>query len=79
MFGRCMLDQEDACSADIRMIRWIYSYNRKDKVKNEVIREKVRVTPIEDKIRESWLRWFRHVKKRAPNAPVRRCEKITMT
>ena len=44
---------------------------------NEVIRDKVRVPPIEDKIREVRHRWFVHVK-RSIHAPVRRCEMIDL-
>ena len=31
---------------------------------------------IEDKIREASLRWFRHIRRRPRDAPVRRCETI---
>ncbi|XP_075077208.1 uncharacterized protein LOC142163951 [Nicotiana tabacum] len=43
----------------------------KDMIKNEVIRDKVRVACVADKIGELRLRWFRHVK--------RRCERLAMT
>ncbi|KAG5584745.1 hypothetical protein H5410_045179 [Solanum commersonii] len=45
-----------------------------DKIRNEVIREKVRVASVVDKLREVRLRWFGHVKRRCADAPVRRCE-----
>jgi len=32
---------------------------RLDKIRNEVIRDLVKVAPIEDKLRESRLRWFK--------------------
>nr|XP_016494737.1 PREDICTED: uncharacterized protein LOC107813928 [Nicotiana tabacum] len=51
---------------------------KKDKIRNEVIRDKVRVTSVEDNLRESRLRWFGHVKRRDEDAPVRRCERLTM-
>ena len=41
-----------------------------------VIRERVGVAPLEDKLRETRLRWFGHVKRRSVSAPVRRCEAI---
>jgi len=47
--------------AEIRMIRWMCGYIRLDKLKNMVIREKVGVALIEDKIKETTLRWFRLV------------------
>jgi len=43
-----------------------------------VIREKVRVAPIEEKLRETRLRLFGHVKRRGVNAPVRRCNAINL-
>ena len=48
-------------------------YTRLDRIRNESNSEKVGVTSIEDKIRETKLRWFGHRKERSVNAPVRRC------
>lgn len=59
------------------MIRWMRGYSRLDRIMNKDIRELVKVAPIEDKIRESRLRWFGHVK-RSENASVRRCERINI-
>jgi len=61
--------------AEIRMIRWMCSYTRMDRIRNEEISNLVKVAPIEDKMRETRLRWFGHVK-RSVNALVRRCESI---
>jgi len=44
--------------AEMRMIRWMCGYARMDKIRNEVIREKVGVAPIEHKMKETRLRWF---------------------
>jgi len=52
----------------------IYFYNVK--IRNEVIRGKIGVASIEDKMREIRLRWFGHVRRRLMDAPVRRCETI---
>nr|XP_009624733.1 uncharacterized protein LOC104115746 [Nicotiana tomentosiformis] len=49
-----------------------------NKIRNEVIRDKVGVASMEDKLRESRLRWFGHVKRRDIDAPVRKCERLTM-
>jgi len=64
---------------DMRMIRWICGYSRLDRTRNVVFRKRVSVAPIEDKMRETRLRWFGHVMRRGTNEPVRRCEMITMT
>jgi len=49
--------------AEVRMIRWMCGHTRLDKIKNVVIRERVGVAPLEDKLRETRLRWFGHVKR----------------
>jgi len=53
-------------------------YKRLDRLRNETIRETTGVAPIEDKLRESRLRWFGHAKRRSVDAPVRRCESINL-
>jgi len=53
-------------------------YTRMDRIRNGVIRDLVKVAPIGDKIRETRLRWFGHVKRRSVDAPVRRCERINI-
>nr|XP_009802111.1 PREDICTED: uncharacterized protein LOC104247724 [Nicotiana sylvestris] len=49
-----------------------------DRIRNEVIQNKVGVAPVEAKMREARLRWFRHVKRRRADAPVRRCERLAL-
>ena len=51
-------------------------YTRIDRIRNRVIRDLVKVAPIGDKMRESRLRWFGHVKRKSVDALVRRCERI---
>jgi len=53
-------------------------YTRIDRIRNGVIRDLVKVAPIGDKLREIRLRWFGHVKRRSVDAPVRRCERISI-
>nr|XP_009765599.1 PREDICTED: uncharacterized protein LOC104217141 [Nicotiana sylvestris] len=64
--------------AEMRMLRWISGYTRRDKIRNEAIRDKVGVASVEDKMQESRLRWFGHVKRRSIDAPIRKCERLTM-
>ena len=56
--------------AEMRMLRWFCRHTRRDRVRNEVIRERVGVAPIE-KLTQHRLRWFGHVQRRPPEAPVR--------
>ncbi|KAL6524564.1 hypothetical protein OROHE_016235 [Orobanche hederae] len=60
--------------AEMRMLRWMCGHTKKDRLRNEVIREKVRVASTEDKMMENRLRWFGHVRRRPVDAPVRRLE-----
>ena len=62
--------------AEIRMIRWMCGHTRLEKIRNEVIRSKIGVAAIEDKMREARLRWFGHIRRRPMDAPVRRGETI---
>ena len=39
--------------AEMKMIRWMCRYTKMDKISNRVIRDLVRVAPIEDKMRET--------------------------
>ncbi|PVH47796.1 hypothetical protein PAHAL_4G154400 [Panicum hallii] len=57
--------------AEMRMLRWFCGHTRKDRVRNEEIRDRVRVAPIEEKLIQHRLRWFGHVQRRPPEAPVR--------
>ena len=60
----------------MRMIRWMCGHTRLDKIRNEVIRGKIGVSSIGDKIREIRLRWFGHIRRKNMDTPVKRCEKI---
>ena len=62
--------------AEMRMVRWMCGFTGLDRISNGVIRSLAGVAPIEEKVRESRLRWFGHVKRRSVAAPVRRCETI---
>ena len=56
--------------AEIRMLRWIYGHTRMDRVRNDDIRDRLEVAPIEEKFVQHRLRWFDHVQRRPPEAPV---------
>ena len=56
--------------AEMRMLRWFCGHTRRDRVQNEVIRERVEVASIEEKLIQYRLRWFGHVQRRPPEAPV---------
>ncbi|WMV37399.1 hypothetical protein MTR67_030784 [Solanum verrucosum] len=64
--------------AEMRMLRWMCGHTRSNKIRNEVIREKVGVAPVVDKLREARLRWFGHVKRRCADTLVRRCEGLVV-
>ena len=50
--------------AEMRMLRWMCGNTKRDKVRNEDIRNKISVASIEEKMRENRLRWFGYVRRR---------------
>ena len=74
--------KKDACSkadgAEMRMIRWMCGFTRMVRIRNGVIRDVAKVAPIEDKMRETRLRLFGHVKRKSVDAPVGRFEMINI-
>ncbi|PHT45695.1 Syntaxin-81 [Capsicum baccatum] len=64
--------------AEMRMLRLLCGLTRGDKIRNEIIREKMRVALVEDKMREGKQRWFGNVMRRDADAPVRRCERLAL-
>ena len=55
----------------MRMLRSICGHTRRDRVRNDDIRDRLGVAPIEEKLVQHRLRWFGHVQRRPPKAPVR--------
>ena len=64
--------------ADMRMLRWMCGKTRRDRIRNETVREMVGVAPIEEKLRENRLRWFGHVQCRTADAVVKRADMIAL-
>ncbi|KAJ8557154.1 hypothetical protein K7X08_002779 [Anisodus acutangulus] len=64
--------------AEMRMLRWMCGHTRRDRIRNDDIRDRMEVASVEDKMREARLRWFGHVQRRNINSPVRRCERLGM-
>jgi hypothetical protein len=48
----------------------MYGHTRKDRIRNEVICDRVGVAPIDKKLVQHRLRWFGHIRRRPPKAPV---------
>ncbi|KAG5572990.1 hypothetical protein H5410_062756 [Solanum commersonii] len=63
--------------AEMRILKWVW-HTRKDMIRNEAIHRKVGVASREDKMREAKLSWFRHVKTRCTDTPVRRPERLAI-
>jgi hypothetical protein len=57
--------------AEMRMLRWTCSHTRKDRIRNDDIRDKLRVAPIQEKLVQHRLRWFDHIQRRPLEAPIR--------
>ena len=55
------------------MKKWKYM---KDRIQNEEIHLKLGVAPINEKMRESRLRWFGHVQRRVINALAKKKELV---
>jgi hypothetical protein len=57
---------------EMRMLRWICGHTSLDRVRNDDIRGRLGVAPIEEKLIQHRLRWFGHVHRRPLEAPVHR-------
>jgi hypothetical protein len=56
--------------AEMRMLRWICGHTERDRVQNDDIREGLGVAPVEEKLVQHRLRWFRHIQRRPAEAPI---------
>ena len=48
---------------DCYLLRWICGHTRRDRVRNDDIRDRLGVAPIEEKLVQHRLRWFEHVQR----------------
>ena len=55
----------------MRSLRWMCGRTSQDKIRNECFREHLGATSMEDKIRETRLRWFGNLQCR-PAMPIRK-------
>jgi hypothetical protein len=55
----------------MQMLYWICGHTRKDRIRNDDIRDKLGVAPIQEKLVHHRLRWFGHIQQRPPKTPVR--------
>jgi hypothetical protein len=56
--------------AEMCILRWICGHTRINRVRNDDIRDRLGVAPIEEKLVQHRLRWFDHVQRRPSKAPV---------
>jgi hypothetical protein len=54
----------------MRMLRWICGHTRRDRVRNDDIRERLGVAPVEGKLMQHRLRWFGHIQRRPTEVPI---------
>lgn len=64
--------------AKTRMIQWTCGHTRMGRISSEVIKNKVKVAPIKDKMRRTRHKWFDQGKRKSVDAPVRRCAMISL-
>jgi hypothetical protein len=61
---------QQLCVAEMCMLQWICGHTRRDRVRNDDIRERLGVTSVEEKLVEYRLRWFGHMQRRPAEAPI---------
>jgi hypothetical protein len=67
---RCHIQQLSV--AEMCMLRWICGHTRLNLVRNNDLHDLLGVASIEEKFIQYRLRWFGHVHRRPPEAPVHR-------
>ncbi|GJS24790.1 hypothetical protein Tco_0453422 [Tanacetum coccineum] len=64
--------------AKLRMLRWTYGKTLLNMIPNGVYKAQLGVEMIINKLKEGRLRWFGHVRRRPPSAPVRRVKALVV-
>ena len=59
----------------MKMLRWSAGVTRKDKIRNETIREKFKVISIDKKIQAARLTWYGHVQRRGDEYAGKRADR----
>jgi len=54
----------------------MYGKTRHNRIRNDNIKERVEVVPIVEKVMNSWLTWFEHVKWRFVDSIKRKVDQI---
>ncbi|VFQ69260.1 unnamed protein product [Cuscuta campestris] len=62
--------------AEMKMLCWMSSHRRMDRITNEDMRDKVGEAHIVEKLVETRVRWFGHVERRPIEHPVRRVDQM---
>ena len=60
-------------TVETKMLRWTNENTQKDKIRYKEI---CLLASIDEKARESHLKWFGHVQRRTSNEPIRKSESI---
>ena len=50
--------------AELKMVRWALGVTRKDKIRNECVRGTAKIAKLGNKLQNTRLRWYDHVKRR---------------
>ena len=64
--------------AEMRMLHWMCSNTKRDKMRNKDIHTNIGIASIQEKMGENRLRWFGHVQRRPTYVPIRRVERIKL-
>jgi hypothetical protein len=54
----------------MRMLGWICGNTKRDRTRNDNIREILGVAPVEENLVQYYLRWFEHIQQRATETPI---------